>query len=45
MDMNVGSMIGSATAWIAPIARQIWDAKYRLKTGDGTLVDLTVEDS
>lgn len=29
----------------APIAEQIWDMKYRLKAGDGTPVDATVEDS
>ena len=45
MDMNVDSMMGSAMERIAPISRQIWDAKYRLKTADGTPIDLTVEDS
>ena len=45
MDMNVDSMVGSAMERIAPISRQIWDAKYRLKTADGTPVDRTVEDS
>ena len=30
---------------IAEISRQIWDAKYRLKTLDGTPVDRTIEDS
>ena len=30
---------------IAPISRQIWDAKYRLKAADGTPVDVTIEDS
>lgn len=29
----------------APIAEQIWDMKYRLKTADGTPIDMTVEDS
>ncbi len=29
----------------APIAEQIWDMKYRLKSGDGTPVDATVEDT
>jgi ribonucleoside-diphosphate reductase alpha chain len=28
-----------------PIAEQIWDMKYRFKTGDGTAIDATVEDS
>ena len=45
MDMNVDSMMGSAMERIAPISRQIWDAKYRLKAAEGTTVDLTVEDS
>ena len=43
--MNVDSMIGSAIERIAPISRQIWDANYRLKTADGTPIDLTIEDS
>src|SRR3984893_10205322 len=30
---------------IAPISRQIWDAKYRLKAHDGTAIDVTIEDS
>ena len=29
----------------APIAEQIWDAKYRFKEADGTPIDLTVEDT
>ncbi|MEY4697184.1 MAG: hypothetical protein RIT14_1612, partial [Pseudomonadota bacterium] len=29
----------------APIAEQIWDMKYRLKSPDGTPIDGTVEDS
>ena len=29
----------------APIAQQIWDMKYRLKTADGTTVDTTVQDT
>ena len=45
MDMNVDAVIGSAMERVAPISRQIWDAKYRLKTADGTPVDLTVEDN
>ena len=44
MDMNVAAT-GSAMDGIAPISRQIWDAKYRFKTLDGVPVDLTVEDS
>ena len=30
---------------IAPISRQIWDAKYRLKAYDGTPIDVSIEDS
>ncbi len=45
MDMNTDSLSQSAALRIAPISRQIWDAKYRLKTADGTPVDLTIEDS
>ena len=45
MDINVDAMSGSAIEWIAPISRQIWDAKYRLKAADGTPVDLTIEDT
>jgi len=29
----------------APIAEQIWDMKYRLKQGDGTPIDGSVEDT
>lgn len=29
----------------APIAQQIWDMKYRLKTADGTIVDTTIQDT
>lgn len=29
----------------APIAEQIWDAKYRFKEADGTPIDVTVEDT
>ncbi len=45
LAMNVDAMIGSALERIAPISRQIWDAKYRLKAADGTPVDLTIEDT
>jgi len=40
--MNASSKIPSQ---VAPISAQIWDAKYRLKSADGTPVDLTIEDS
>jgi ribonucleoside-diphosphate reductase alpha chain len=45
MDMNIDVTIGSALERIAPISRQIWDAKYRLKAADGSPVDLTIEDT
>jgi ribonucleoside-diphosphate reductase alpha chain len=44
MDTNIDNF-GGAAARIAPISRQIWDAKYRLKRADGTPVDLTIEDT
>jgi len=44
MDTNIDGF-GGAAARIAPISRQIWDAKYRLKRADGTPVDLTIEDT
>ena len=45
MDMNVEPHVNSALTNAAPISRQIWDAKYRLKDADGAPVDLTIEDS
>ncbi len=30
---------------VAPISRQIWEAKYRLKTADGVPIDDSIEDS
>ncbi|NNF23176.1 MAG: adenosylcobalamin-dependent ribonucleoside-diphosphate reductase, partial [Rhodobacteraceae bacterium] len=33
------------TRFAAPIARSIWDMKYRLKAEDGTPIDRTVEDT
>ena len=45
MDMHVTPAESSVGDTIAPISRQIWDAKYRLKTTDGIPVDLTIEDS
>ncbi len=41
MDMHISSVIDN----IATISSQIWDAKYRFKTADGTPTDLTIEDS
>ncbi|HVY13914.1 MAG TPA: ribonucleotide reductase N-terminal alpha domain-containing protein, partial [Rhodopila sp.] len=45
MDMNTDALATSAIARVAPISRQIWDAKYRLKAADGTPIDLTIEDT
>jgi ribonucleoside-diphosphate reductase alpha chain len=45
MDINVETLTESAMNQVAPISRQIWDAKYRLKAADGTPIDLTIEDS
>src|SRR5690348_8989582 len=46
MDMAVIAAAETATAdRIAPISRQIWDAKYRLKAHDGAPIDLTIEDT
>jgi ribonucleoside-diphosphate reductase alpha chain len=45
MDMIAERNKRPAHERIAPISRQIWADKYRLKRGDGTPVDITVEDS
>ncbi len=45
MDMNLTTGASGIADTIAPISRQIWDAKYRLKAADGAPVDLTIEDS
>src|SRR5277367_3318713 len=51
MDMTIVDGTGgtvrtdSAMDGIAPISRQIWDAKYRLKDAHGTPIDLTIEDT
>ncbi len=44
MDMNIDSPT-SALDHIAPISRQIWDAKYRLKSANGVPADQTIEAS
>jgi hypothetical protein len=44
MDMMIEPPAGSVTDRVAPIARQIWDAKYRLKDAAGTPIDRTIED-
>ena len=46
MDMPVITAPEAAAAdRIAPISRQIWDGKYRLKAQDGTPIDQTIEDT
>ena len=45
MDMHAPAATDSALDRAAPISRQIWDAKYRLKAVDGTPIDFTFEDS
>jgi ribonucleoside-diphosphate reductase alpha chain len=45
MDMDIDTAAPSAMDHLAPISRQIWDAKYRLKQPDGTPIDRTIEDS
>ena len=44
MDMHVAPSSG-VIGQLAPISRQIWDAKYRFKHPDGTPADVTVEDT
>ena len=45
MDTHVAASSPSVADSLAPISRQIWDAKYRFKRPDGTPIDLTIEDS
>jgi ribonucleoside-diphosphate reductase alpha chain len=45
LDMTTATVAISAADHVAPISRQIWDAKYRLKALDGTPIDHTIEDS
>ena len=45
MDMHAAKHPDSIGDTIAPISRQIWDAKYRLKAADGSPIDLTIEDT
>lgn len=45
MDTNIAAVRESVIARLAPISRQIWDAKYRLKAPDGTPIDATIEDT
>src|SRR3954451_939034 len=45
MDSFIATSLPSAADSLAPISRQIWDAKYRFKGADGTPIDATLEDS
>src|SRR4051812_47596529 len=45
MDTHVAASLPSVADSLAPISRQIWDAKYRFKGPDGTPIDATIEDS
>ena len=45
MDSHSDSFLGSIAADIAPISRQVWDAKYRHRDADGVPVDRSIEDS
>ena len=43
--MDTAPLGDAVGARITPISRQIWDAKYRLKAGDGTPIDRTIEET
>ncbi|MDQ2804836.1 MAG: adenosylcobalamin-dependent ribonucleoside-diphosphate reductase [Pseudomonadota bacterium] len=45
MDIIIPTLGGPAVDHIAPISRQIWDAKYRLKAANGAPIDLSIEDT
>src|SRR3954469_976150 len=45
MDSFIATPLPSAADSLAPISRQIWDAKYRFKGADGTPIDATIEES
>ena len=45
MDTVAGRTSLQAHERIAPISRQIWEDKYRLKAADGTPIDRTIEDT
>ncbi|MDE2333196.1 MAG: adenosylcobalamin-dependent ribonucleoside-diphosphate reductase [Rhodospirillales bacterium] len=45
MDSHSDAFLGSIAADIAPISRQVWDAKYRHRDADGVPVDRSIEDS
>src|SRR3954469_12667608 len=45
MDTYLAASLPSVADSLAPMSRQIWDAKYRFKGPDGTPIDATIEDS
>src|SRR3954447_15689934 len=45
MDTHLAAPAPSVADSLAPISRQIWDAKYRFKRPDGTPMDATIEES
>jgi len=45
IDIRIEPLTDSITDRIAPISRQVWDAKYRLKNAEGIPIDRTVEDT
>ncbi len=45
MDSHSDAFLGSIAADIAPISRQVWDAKYRHRDADGAPVDRSIEES
>src|SRR5438270_8706913 len=45
MDTHLAPPGPSVADSLAPISRQIWDAKYRFKGPDGAPIDATIEDS
>src|SRR3954449_1156211 len=45
MDSHLAPPLPSVADKLAPISRQIWDAKYRFKDPDGSPIDATIEES
>src|SRR3954447_21004590 len=45
MDTHLAAPAPSVADSLAPISRQIWDAKYRFKAPDGLPIDATIEDT
>ena len=42
MDTHLAAPVPSVADSLAPVSRQIWDAKYRFKAPDGSPIDATV---